>query len=274
MPHDTPLPPACDCHIHIYDLKRYPLQQAHAFDPPDAPWADYLALQRELGLGRCIIVQPMGYRFDNRCTLEALAEANGAARAIVALQPGADAGTLQQLDAQGVLGVRFMMVPNGNNIVTWEMLPQVARDIAGLGWHINLQLDGREIHLYEDLLLNLPCQVVIDHNGKFLEPVSTADASYLRLCKLMDTGKFWLKMSAPYETSRDGPPGYGDVGVLARDLARRYTERCLWASNWPHPGQRQRPDNAGLLALMDDWAPSAQARDQILRWNPQALYRF
>src|SRR5690606_8238249 len=171
--------------IHIYDLQRHPLRQAHAFDPPDAPWAAYLALQRDLGLGRCVIVQPMGYRFDNRCTLEALAMANGDARAIIALQPGTDSATLRQLNAQGVMGVRFMMVPNGSNIVTWDMLPLVAREIAEMGWHINLQLDGREIHLYEDLLLSLPCPVVIDHNGKFLEPVSTGDASYLRLCRLM-----------------------------------------------------------------------------------------
>src|SRR5690606_6555980 len=125
MPHDATVPPACDCHIHIYDLQRHPLRQAHAFDPPDAPWAAYLALQRDLGLGRCVIVQPMGYRFDNRCTLEALAMANGDARAIIALQPGTDSATLRQLNAQGVMGVRFMMVPNGSNIVTWDMLPLV-----------------------------------------------------------------------------------------------------------------------------------------------------
>ncbi|MGB3287818.1 MAG: amidohydrolase family protein [Burkholderiaceae bacterium] len=274
MSPDTTPPPACDCHIHIYDLKRHPLPQAHAFGPPDAPWTAHQALQRDLGLERCVIVQPMGYGLDNRCTLETLAAANGSARAIIALQPGADAATLRSLDEQGVRGVRFMMVPGGGSLVTWEMLPQVAHEIAGLGWNINLQLDGREIHRYAGLLANLPCPVVIDHNGKFLEPVTTDDASYLRLCGLMDTGRFWVKLSAPYETSRVGPPSYEDVSAIARDLARRYPERCLWASNWPHPGQLQRPDNAGLLALLDDWAPSATVKERILRWNPQELYGF
>ncbi|MGB6105034.1 MAG: amidohydrolase family protein [Pusillimonas sp.] len=274
MPPDTIAPPACDCHIHIYDLESHPLPRAHPFAPPAAPWADYLALRHDLGLGRCIIVQPMGYRFDNRCTLEALAASKGTARAIVALQPGTDPEILLQMNSLGVVGVRFMMVPNSGNIVTWDMLPLVAREIADLGWHINLQLDGRDLHLYQDLLLSLPCPVVIDHIGKFLEPVPATDASFLRLCELLDTGRFWVKLSAPYETSRKGPPQYSDVGILARELAHRYTERCLWASNWPHPGQRQRPDNAGLLALLDDWTPSAAAREKILRWNPHAFYRF
>ena len=270
------LPPGCDCHIHIYDLERYPIEQADPFSPPHATWDDYRALQERLELGRCVIVQPMGYGFDNRCTLDAMAASQGTARAIVALKPGTDAAELQRLDSLGVVGVRFMMVPNSNNIVTWDMLPVVAREIADLGWHINLQLDGRALRLYEEQLLALPCPVVIDHVGKFLEPVSTSHEGYLSLCRLLDTGRFWVKLSAMYETSRNGPPDYDDVGVLASDLVHRYAERCLWASNWPHPAQGadKRPDDTRLLTLLDDWAPSQEVRDRILRFNPQKFYSF
>lgn len=276
MTTDTTLPAGCDCHIHIYDLERYPLEQADPYSPPHATWTDYRALQTKLGLGRCVIVQPMGYRFDNRCTLDALAASQGTARAIVALKPGTDTTELQRLDSLGVVGVRFMMVPNSNNIVTWDMLPAVAREIADLGWHINLQLDGRDLPLYEEMLLSLPCPVVIDHVGKFLEPVTTDHDGYLSLCRLLETRRFWIKLSAMYETSRSGPPDYEDVGALARDLAHRYTHRCLWASNWPHPAQGadKRPDDARLLELLDEWTLSPKARDSILRHNPQAFYRF
>jgi len=266
--------PACDCHIHIYDLARHPIAQADAVSPPDAPWAAYRRLQATLGLERCVIVQPMGYGFDNRCTLEAVEAADGAAVAIAALRPGAPRAELHDLDARGVRGVRFMLVPNSGAIMTWDMLPGIANEIASLGWTINLQLDGRELPRHEALLMNLPCALVIDHVGKFLEPVDPGHASAQSLYRLLDTGRAWVKLSAMYETSRSGPPWYDDVGLLAKRLAHAYTERCLWASNWPHPAQRRRPDDRNLLALLDRWAPSSQARDRILRDNPQALYRF
>jgi len=266
--------PACDCHIHIYDLTRHPLAQANPVSPPDAPWAAYRQLQATLGLQRCVIVQPMGYGFDNRCTLEAVEAAGGDAVAIAALRPGTPRAELQALDARGVRGVRFMLVPDSGAIMTWDMLPGMAQVIAELGWTINLQLDGRELPRVEATLANLPCPLVIDHVGKFLEPVDPGHASAQSLYRLLDTGRAWVKLSAMYETSRSGPPLYDDVGALARRLAHAYPERCLWASNWPHPAQQRRPDDRNLLALLDRWAPTPQARDAILRDNPQALYRF
>src|SRR5271169_7262332 len=76
------LPPgACDCHMHVYE-DRYPLVPQATFKPPHAPLADYLQVQRALGLSRAVVVQPNGYGFDNRCTLEALSALGGAARGV------------------------------------------------------------------------------------------------------------------------------------------------------------------------------------------------
>lgn len=270
-----PVPPdGCDCHLHIYDLDAYPLPQTSPVSPPRATWTDYLALRRELGITRCVIVQPMGYGFDNRCTLDALQAANGSARAVISMPGEATDETLASLASAGVVGVRFQMVPNSGNIMTWDDLPAVARRIAALDWNINLQLDGRTLPDYESLITQQPCRVVIDHVGKFLEPVTPQDPAFAALRRLLDTGRVWVKLSAMYETSRLGAPAYRDVGVLAEALVHHYPERCLWASNWPHPGQEQRPDDRGLLALLDGWCPSQTVRDQILVHNPAQLYGF
>jgi len=264
----------CDCHQHIYDLDRYPLPQTSPVSPPRASWSDYLVLRQELGITRCVIVQPMGYGFDNRCTLDALKASVGSARAIISMPMDASEDQLTAFAQAGVTGVRFQMVPHSGNIMTWHDLSPVARRIAPLGWNINLQLDGRTLADHEAAIARQPCRIVIDHVGKFLEPVTPHDPAFAALRRLLDAGNVWVKLSAMYETSRTGAPDYRDVGVLAETLAHQYPERCLWASNWPHPGQTQRPDDRSLLSLLDSWCPSRAVRDQILVDNPAKLYGF
>jgi D-galactarolactone isomerase len=48
----------------------------------------------------------------------------------------------------------------------------------------------------------------------------------------------------------------------------------LWASNWPHPGQPNVPDDADMLDLLLDWAPDEATRHRILVDNPARLYGF
>jgi D-galactarolactone isomerase len=120
----------------------------------------------------------------------------------------------------------------------------------------------------------LPAEVVIDHNGKFLEPVPAAHPAFLVLLRLLDSGRCWVKLSAPYETSKTGAPRYEDVSILARALARSHPERCVWASNWPHPGPNPPPSSAAMLDLLLDWAPVDATRRRILVENPALLYAF
>ena len=115
---------------------------------------------------------------------------------------------------------------------------------------------------------------MIDHNGKFLKPVAPDHPAMQSLLRLLDTGRCWIKLSAPYETSQTGAPDYADVSALARTFAREFPERCLWASNYPHPGRNPQPSNRALLDLLPAWAPSAEVRARILVDNPAALYRF
>src|SRR6185436_13936482 len=154
----------------------------------------------------------------------------------------------------------------------WRRSPHWARAraacIAPLGWHINLQLDGRDLPHFEARLRALPCPLVIDHLGKFLGTLATAADSVQSLHRLLDSGRCWIKLSAPYESSIEGPPDYADVAPLAGDLARRHPQRCLWASNWPHPNVRPQPDEAALLAWARDTVADDGTWQQMLVRNP------
>jgi D-galactarolactone isomerase len=234
--------------------------------------ADYLQVRRTLGLSRAVIVQPNGYGFDNTCTLEALAALGATARGIATVPIDVADVELERLTHAGVRGVRFHLLPGG--MLGWDAVEPMAARIASFGWHIQLQLDGRELPRYEAALGRLPVPLVIDHNGKFLEPVAIDHPGFKALLRLLDRGKTWVKLSAPYETSRQGPPHYADVGALARALVQTNPERCVWASNWPHPGRNPPPDSAALLDLLLEWADDDATRRRILVDNPAALYGF
>jgi len=91
---------------------------------------------------------------------------------------------------------------------------------------------------------------------------------------VLDTGRFYVKLSAPYEVSKVGPPNYDDVGALAKALVRAAPERMIWASNWPYVGtpKEQLPQDAWMLDLLLDWAPDEAVRRKILVDNPARLY--
>lgn len=267
----TRLPGACDTHVHVYD-QRYPLSATTVLTPPDASVDDYRAVQAELGLERVVFVQPTTYGLDNRCQLDAVAEFGSRARAIVVIDDRTDDTTIARLAQQGAVGVRFHMLPGG--AVPWEMLSPVARTIADHGWHVQLQLNGRELPERLDAVLDLPTPLVIDHVGRFTPPVPVEDPAFRALLTLIETGRCWVKLSAPYESTTDGAPDYPAVATLAHRLVEVAPERMLWASNWPHPSQTVPVPNEHVGRLLDAWLPTAELRQQVLVDNPAEVYGF
>lgn len=124
------------------------------------------------------------------------------------------------------------------------------------------------------MLAALPCALVIDHVGKFLEPVSPNDRSFKALLGLLDTGKVWTKVSGLYETSRVGPPDYADTARLARLVVQHAPTRVLWASNWPHPNLRPAPDDRALINLVRNVVPDEAAQRLLFVDNASELFGF
>jgi D-galactarolactone isomerase len=196
----------------------------------------YREVMQRLNVERVVLVQPTAYGRDNACLLDALNDLQDAARGVFLVTPDTPRETLNAWTAAGCRGARFFMLPGA--ILSWDMLEPVARKVSELGWHIQLQLDGRMLADHEQSILRLPCPVVIDHNGKFLEPVGPDHPGMKSLLRLLDSGKVWVKTSAPYETSRTGAPDYSDVGVIAKrliDTARRSKAKARRCQPVGHP---------------------------------------
>jgi D-galactarolactone isomerase len=268
-------PGTCDCHMHVYGPQdKYKVA-------PTSPWpaivrtaADYRKVMQELGIQRVVVVQPTAYARDNSCTLDAVDEIGRAnARAVVIVDQTASDAELDRLTGAGARGIRFHMLQGG--VLGWDIIDEMSARVRNFGWHVQLQLDGRLLPEKEAIVRRLPSNVVIDHTGKFLEPVKTDDPAFKALLGLVDTGRVWVKLSAPYETSRKGPPDYADVGDLARALIARAPERMLWATNWPHPSaQANPPSNRSMLDMLGYWCPDEATRNRILAANPATVYGF
>jgi D-galactarolactone isomerase len=262
---------SCDTHMHFYD-KKFPLAPTAVATPPDdGSVATYRTVQRRLGLTRTVVVQPTAYGFDNTCTLEGMAAIGNARGVAVVDDQVADAG-LHRLHEAGIRGLRLQMVPGG--AIPWEMADAVVKRVQTVGWHTQLQMDGRLLPDREAQILAWPGRIVIDHVARFFVPVPVDHAAFRCLLRLVDTGRVYVKLSAPYEVSKLGPPRYDDVAVLAKALVRVAPERMMWASNWPHPGQKTPPDEANLLDLLLDWVPDDATRKRILVDTPAAVYGF
>ena len=262
---------ACDTHMHFYDgaAAAPGTPNPGAFTVPM-----YRELQERLGLERVIVVQPNAYQDDNRVTLVSIRALGKAAKGVAVVKPGVSDAELDRLTKAGICAVRIMTLHGGT--LGFDVMDEVMARVHPFGWHANIQLDGRELPKYEAQIKRLSGKFVIDHTGKFLEPVSVDSQPFRSLLNLVETGRCWVKLSAPYETSKTGGPRYQDVGKLAKALVKKAPERMLWASNWPHPSvpKEKRPADEDLLDLLLDWAPVEETRKKILVDNPAELYGF
>lgn len=265
----------CDTHMHIFEPG---YAQRPGTNLPSIPGttAEYRKLRERLGITRTVIVQPSAYGNDNRCTLEAmkaLADADHQTRGVAIVLPSDSDAEIARLTAVGIRGIRYHLLSYGG--VSWDTLNEMAARVAPHGWHVQLQMDGRELAGREAMLKALPCDIVIDHIGRFMQPVAADDPAWLTLRRLVDGGRCWIKLSAPYHGSKTGAPLYEDAGATAIQLIRAAPERMLYATNWPHPSLKNNlPDDAALLDLVNEWAGSDAVREQILVTNPAKLYGF
>ena len=147
--------------------------------------------------------------------------------------------------------------------------------MAAHGWHVQLQCESREISEHEAMLAQLPCDLVVDHMGRFDAATAPNDRDWRILLALLERGRCWVKLSGPYYGSKSGPPQYEDKSRLAQELIRAAPERMVWATNWPHPSfSKNYPDEGRLLDLVADWTQDEALRRKILVTNPAALYGF
>lgn len=264
---------ACDCHMHIYD-ERFPVARPGSRHQTRASVAEYRLLQARLGTTRTVVVQPASYVTDNAVTLDAIAQLGAQARGVAVVHPDVTDAELERLAAGGIRGIRFSVFDPRTAAVNIDMIEPLAARVAAFGWHVQLHMRGDQIVDNAALLDRLACPLVFDHMGRLPQPAGATHAAFAIIRRLIDRGRAWVKLSGVYLDTRIGPPSYADASAVARAYVAAAPERVVWGSDWPHPTESDKPDDAVLFDLLSEWAPDEAARRRILVDNPATLYSF
>ena len=266
---------ACDCHLHIYDERFSQVVQA-AVLPGLATISEYRQLQRRLGTERAVIVTPRSYGTENDVTLDAIKQLGlDRARGVAVLRDDVSEATLQKLDAGGIRGVRFSLYTPDHAAVSFKMVEPLAARLAALGWHLQLHWTADQIVEHEAMLKRLPTQIVFDHMARLPQPLGLNHPAVKIVEHLLAQGRAWLKLSGAYLDSQVGEAGdFLDIDAVARHWVTVAPQRLVWGSDWPHPTETRKPNDANMLDMLSRWTTERSVLEQILVSNPIELYGF
>lgn len=265
-----------DCHAHIFDqFERYPLLPGRKYSPPLCSREAWMALHAALGVDRGVQVHGSPYGFDNAITLDFLAEHRDRFVGVAAVPPDIGDAELRQLDAGGFRAARLMdQFATG---ATTRDLEAVARRVAPYGWHIEINIAscGDWVDL-EPRLRACPVPLVLDHLGRPRGGEGLDQPGFKVIRRLLsERDDCWTKISSFYRLSDAGPPHFEDMEPFARALLADRPDRCVWGTNWPHPGLHSfMPNDADLLDLLESWIPREAMREPLFASNAARLYRF
>lgn len=272
-------PLACDCHAHICGpIARYPYYERRIYTPSDALLPDYEHMLNTLGVARAALVQGSIYGTDNTVLLDALKRGNGRYRGVAVVAPDIGERELRALHEAGIRGVRINIVDTRDNkgVLPMDTLLPLARRLKPFGWHVEFLLHVDEFpHLDRDLE-NFPVDVSFGHLGYMRTDKPITTPGFQALLRLMQSGKAWVKLTAPYRISPNTMP-HADTNAFAHALITANPDRVVWGSDWPHVMLNWKipmPNDGDIADLLGTWAPDAALREKILAANPAALYGF
>jgi 2-pyrone-4,6-dicarboxylate lactonase len=286
---------ACDCHVHVVGpITAYPMIAARQYTPGPAPLQNLKTHLSAVGLGRAVIVQPSFYGTDNRFMLDCLKQMAGAGRGIAVVDEAISDEELLALHEGGVRGLRLNVESSPGLHVEGGPHPleralefwadRLAR-IAHLGWHVQVFAAIDLIVHCAPLIRTLPYDLVLDHFAMVPSPLRVEDPTLAALIALLESGKIWVKLSAPYRPPVAGVRREEDFIQLAQRLINTNPQRIVWGSDWPHT-QRQAGKSpletsayreiasATLSEQIHHWMPSEALLRQVMVMNPAKLYDF
>jgi 2-pyrone-4,6-dicarboxylate lactonase len=268
-------PGAVDAHCHVFGPgAEFPYAPERKYTPCDASKAHLFALRDFLGLERNVIVQATCHGSDNRALVDALRAAGGRARGVATVVRSVTDSELRELDVAGVRGVRFNFVKRLVDTTPREVLEEITRRVAALGWHVVIYFEAQELPQLYDFLAALPTTVVVDHMGRPDVTKAVDGPEFELFVRLMrEHPNVWSKVGGAERLSKVGPPGYEDVVPFARRLVETFPERVLWGTDWPHPNLKgHMPDDGKLVDYVPRIATTPALQQKLMVENPGRLY--
>ena len=193
-----------------------------------------------------------------------------AVRAVIEPPSRADRAALQQLNDQGVRGLRFRLdaTCDPHTILSW------AERIVTLDWHVEVELpdvaDTPSLTDAEWVLLQVPVPTCFSGLAGF---VAARQAESTLLLELIEMGRFWLKLSGT-EIAAAKPPTRDALRRLVSAAMTLRQDRLVWGSGPSLPSEDLQAHIDTAIETLRRFLPDAASRNRVLWSNPATLYRF
>jgi len=266
---------AVDAHCHVFGpAAKFPFASTRKYTPCDASKEQLFELRDFLGFERSVIVQATCHGNNNDALEDALIYSNGMARGIASVGQDIDHKTLKRLDRAGVRGVRFNFVKRLVDSTPKDVFEKISSMIADYGWHIVVYVEAQDLAELVPFLLSLPTIVVFDHMARPDVTKGIGSKEFSLFLRLMENEKFWCKTTCPERLSKNGPDkNYSDIVPFMEMLAKDFSNRVLWGTDWPHPNMKSHmPDDGKLVDIIELFAPDMVTQQKLLVDNPMRLY--
>ncbi len=269
--------PACDSHLHIFDLDRFPVSDAAPYVPPPAERGaveDLVALHDAHGITHALLIQPSsGYGLDNACMLHAIEAGGGRFRGLAQIVPEAGEEEIARLAEQGCIGVRLDLAGKGMvQLERWRDAGLFAR-LRNAGWIVGVLGRGAQWAEAAPALLRAEVPLMVDHCGLPDIAAGTDAPGFQAVLGLLREGAA-VKLSGADRWGFGAWPYAEADPFVAACLKAAAPENLLWGSDWPFVRAPRRVDYGPVRTLLDRWVSDAALRRRILWDNPARWFGF
>jgi 2-pyrone-4,6-dicarboxylate lactonase len=224
----------CDCHAHVFDPKRFPYAHPRRFTPGVATAQQLQARMAALGIDRVVLVQPSVYGEDNTCLVDALKVFGKKARGVAVVSTATPKETFATLQKAGVVGARLNLVVEHleDPQIALHKLTHIEQAIPA-DWHVQLHVSTEMLGHLAEHIRQSQRTYVLDHIGLPAVGQGVESPNWQTLLTLVQEKHLYVKLSAPYLTSRVPAP-HRDLKTFLASLLSTRANHILWGSNWPH----------------------------------------
>ncbi len=268
--------PKVDTHCHVLDPDGFAYGENIAYRPAgqETGTANYFEQVLDAyGVQHALLVGPnSGYGTDNRCLLAAIKASPQRFKGIAVVANDAPAGYLQELKAQGIVGIAFNYALHGLDYYA-DAAPLMQR-LAALGMFVQVQFELAQMASLKPLLLASGAQLLIDHCGRPDISAGLDGQGFAAVLQLADSGRASIKLSGFSKFSAQAFPFDDTLPWVQALLAAYGADHCIWASDWPFLKAPYRLDYGPLLQLFARQVPDLADRQKILWDTPRRLFGF
>ncbi|GAA4330375.1 amidohydrolase family protein [Pigmentiphaga soli] len=261
-------PPLVDAHAHIYTLDMPMSGSAWHKPPADATIGQYLKTLDDHGVRFAVMAAASIYGDYNDYAIDAC-RAHPRLRTTVIVDPGIDRYVLEQMKADGVVGIRFQRrnVKTPPDLATPEYR-KLLRRVADLDWHVHLHDEGARLPPAIAALEAAGVKLVIDHFGRPTAELGVNCPGFQAVLRSVERGRTWVKLSAGFRM----PSDEAAARYAAELLKVGGPERLVWGSDWPFAAYESKVSYQDTIDSFARWVPDPALRRRIGGETPLALY--